>query len=679
MSDRALIELATAAGIQVEWIDAEYRAQQVTPDSLRALLAAMGYAVTDEIQIRESLKQIVDDRLTIPGLMTGEMGKPIDLPPHFRPGMHYEICFEDGDRLNGRLNDQGSLPACDRIGYHRVQLAGEELTIAVAPPRCPNVQRLCGHSHAWGVGVQMYSLRRQGDSGIGDTQALEDLLGDISRLGGDAVGISPVHAMFPLAPDHYSPYSPSSRLFYNELYASPQSVLGEAAVRDAILRSGLFDEMRRLERLSLIDWPTSTRVKQRLLKQLYQDFLQRQTPVHQDFETFRQQGGEPLLQHCCFQVLQSRRSEAGDGWDWRHWPDRYRDPRQPDVMDFMQQEALEIGFHAFCQWLTTRCLQQAQQQARQSGMGIGIIADLAVGADPRGSQAWSQQDQLLHHVSVGAPPDILNRSGQNWGITALSPQGLRRFGFNAFIQMLRANLAFAGGLRIDHVIGLQRLWLIPPGAQAADGAYLHLPFQDLMRLVCLEAYRAEALIIGEDLGTVPPGFQTQLAKQGVLGTRVLYFEKSGEQFIPPDQWSKEAVATSTTHDLPSFRGWCSGKDIDWRERLGQWSPAYSDNARRQRAAERLNLQTSMVSMESAHTDELDNMVDFLAVTPSPLVLLPMEDAVGCDEQPNLPGPGDEHPNWRRRWSQPAHEMLQMPEVSARLSRLNRRRRQDDIA
>ncbi|KAF1071081.1 MAG: 4-alpha-glucanotransferase [Pseudomonas citronellolis] len=306
-------------------------------------------------------------------------------------------------------------------------------------------------------------------------------------------------------------------------------------------------------------------------------------------------------------------------------------------------------------------------------MGIGLIADLAVGALAGGSQAWSRQDELLAALDVGAPPDILNRDGQAWGITAFSPVGLRRHGYRAFIEMLRANLANVGGLRIDHVMGLQRLWVIPEGAKSEEGAYLYYPFDDLLRIVCLEATRANALIIGEDLGTVPDGLRERLAQRNILGTRVLIFEQQHGRFPEPAHWSADATATSTTHDLPSLNGWFAGRDIDWRQRLGQ-SAQSADDDRRHRDWEQRTLREALAPLQGDSHDPLQAAAAYLGETPAPLVLLPLEDALGSDEQPNLPGPGDEHPNWRRRWPQPAAQLLDAPEVQQRLGRLDQARR-----
>ena len=396
----------------------------------------------------------------------------------------------------------------------------------------------------------------------------QDLLRSAARHGADALAISPLHALAEANGHAYSPYSPSSRLFFNVLHAAPATILGAAAVEQAIRRAGLAAEMARLESLELIDWTAAADLRMRLLRQLHRDFTERASPLRHDLAEFRREAGEALLHHCRFETLQAH---LGAGPDWRRWPEPLRRPGEPAVAAFCADHAEEVDFRAFGQWLTQRCLQHAQRQAREAGMAIGLVADLAVGADGGGSQAWSRQEELLAEVNVGAPPDILNQSGQDWGVSAFNPEGLRRHGYRAFREMLRANLAWPGGLRIDHVMGLQRLWLIPRGQPPHAGAYLRYPQRELLRLLALEASRASALVIGEDLGTVPEGLREELARRQVLGTRVLLFERRGERFVPPAQWPADAMATTSTHDLPSLSGWWRGQDIHWRGRAGHRS------------------------------------------------------------------------------------------------------------
>ncbi|MCJ1887124.1 4-alpha-glucanotransferase [Pseudomonas sp. LA21] len=675
MSDAQLERLATRAGLINAWLDADRREQRLTPEVQRNVLEALGYPAQSPEQIQQSL-EVLDQQDALPAeLLIARQGRA--LPLGASAGTRYQLLNEDGsDHHHGRIDHEGRLPPVERSGYYHLRMDGRECVLAVAPPRCPSVLQRCGKASAWGLTAQLYSLRRDGDGGLGDMAALEDLAASAARHGADALAISPVHAMFPAARNIYSPYSPSSRLLFNELHAAPERLLGEEQVRQAIAGAGLGDEWQRLEQLELIDWHGVALLRDRLLEQLYRQFQQSGGSLNEDFLAFRNQGGIELLQHCCFQVLQQRRAAAGHGLDWRFWPMPYRTLGSAELGHFMLDEEQAITRQAFAQWLVVRGLQRAQQAARGGGMGIGLIADLAVGAEPSGCQAWMRQGELLTGVSVGCPPDILNRAGQDWGICAFSPGGLRRNGYRGFIEMLRANLRYVGGLRIDHILGLRRLWVIPEGAPPEAGAYLDYPLDDLLQLLCLEAERADAVIIGEDLGTVPEGLRESLSSHGILGMRVLLFEQGDAGFTPPRDWPDDALATSTTHDLPTLEGWREGRDIDWRERLGQRSRAASQTERDNRRHETEALRRALNENGIAAEPLLDGAIELLGTTPAPLVLLPLEDAMACVEQPNLPGPGDAHPNWRRRFSTPAGDMLDRPEVSARLERLRRARDRD---
>lgn len=682
MSDKRLAELSRAVGLNIEWQDAAKKTQHVTPEAQRALLEAMGYPAQTSQQIVESLATLRDrhrSRCYGP-LLTVEQGQPLDLTGRFKAGSPFRLIEEDSQRHEGRLDAHARLPGWHMPGYHHLEVGNEQLTVAVCPPACPDVATLSGgrDRHLWGLAVQLYALRRQGDGGVGDTEALEHLVRSAAQAGADAMALSPVHAMFSALPDHYSPYSPSSRLFFNVLHASPGCIMGEHAQSQALKVSGLEQEFKRLEALELIDWPAAGTARLRILHQLYRSFGDggKEHLLTPDFDSFCSAGGEALRDHCRFEALHAFQLARGQSGDWRDWPESLHDPRHAEVERFAREHAEEVRFHAFCQWLIARCLKRAQDAATGAGMRIGLIADLAVGAEPTGSQAWSRQAEFLPALAVGAPPDLINRAGQNWGITAFSPEGLRQHGFRAYLEMLRANLAHVGGLRIDHAMGLQRLWLIPQGAPPEAGAYLDYPCTDLLRLLCLEATRHQALIIGEDLGTVPPGFSEDLARRNILGMRVLYFEQHQKGFRPLAQWSDEALATSTTHDLPSIIGWLEGRDIQQRLDSGHIDEHRAQDDLAQREEDRQALAETLQAEGLLREDEqrparlLDACVEFLGLTPAPLVLLPLEDILGHPEQPNLPGPGDRHPNWRRRWPVSVDRLLREPQAITRLRLLD---------
>ncbi|MET1077675.1 MAG: 4-alpha-glucanotransferase [Pseudomonas sp.] len=682
MSEPTLNALALAAGLAVDWVDANGRPQTVAPDVLVNVLEGLGHPCHSREAIADALHELTQ-ATHLPPLLTAEQFQPLNLDGYFPAGAAYQVQLEDGTTRHGQLDHLAHLPGQLPMGYHRLQIGASALTLAVAPAQCYALQDVTGQAHPrrWGLSAQLYALRREGDGGLGDTLALQQLVRSAAVQGADAVAISPVHAMFSADPQRFSPYSPSSRLFLNPLHCAPGTVLGDEPLRAAIAATGLQAELTRLEDLELIDWPAATQAKQQVLRQLYQGFAAAPAALRAQFQAFRQRGGEALENHCRFEALHAMFARDSGPRGWQSWPQPYRDPASAEVARFAEQQVNEIAYHAFAQWLIDCGLAQAQQAARDAGMGIGLIADLAVGADGGGSQAWSRQDELLGSLSVGAPPDILNRRGQGWGVSAFSPEGLRRNGFRAFIEMLRANFAHAGGVRIDHVMGLMRLWLIPTGAEPHQGAYLHYPLQDLLHLLALESWRHRAVVVGEDLGTVPDGFRELLEDRRILGMRVLQFEQDHQgQFKPARSWPESALATTATHDLPTMAGWWRGRDLEWQTRLGLTPEEHRESDALAREHNREALRQALLADQGQSPDTLldteaalDACQAFVGHTPAPLILAPLEDLLGAEEQANVPGTIDSHPNWRRRWTRSSPELLETKAVQRRLALLRQAR------
>lgn len=683
MKESPLHRLAARVGLARDWVDANDRPQQVSDAVLRQVLAGLGHPAADDAAVDASLRAVeqADDPAHLPPLLTVDHGQPLALGHYFNAASPVRCKLDDGSQRELALDAQACLPGELPIGYHQLAIEGRTFTLAVAPLRCHPLQDAVEQRppRCWGLSVQLYSLRRTGDGGYGDCLALEQLARSAAERGADALAISPMHALSAYDQQHFSPYSPSSRLLLNELYASPAALLGEREVRMAAQSCGLEAILDALEQQPLVDWPRAAEARHRLLEALYQDFSQREHPLREDFESFRDAAGEKLEHHCRFAVLQAEAVGQGLGADWRNWPAAWQDPYHPEVEALANSYPARIEFHAFCQWLSERGLQRAQDAARGNGMAVGLIADLAVGADGAGSQAWSRQDELLAGLNVGAPPDILNRAGQDWGICAFSPEGLKRNGYRAFIEMLRANLAHAGGLRIDHVMGLRRLWLIPRGAAPSEGAYLDYPVDDLLRLLALESVRHAAIILGEDLGTVPAGLRERLADKALLGMRVLPFEQQPlGQFRPILDWPDNALATTGTHDLAPLAGWLANRDIDWSHRLKLIDPASELHWRHDRQKEHDGLRRTLEANYGPQKDNdavIDAAIRYVGHTRAPLVLVPLEDLLGCDEQANLPGTTTGHPNWRRRFQAPADALLDDQDAARRLELLAQAREQ----
>ncbi|TCP71928.1 4-alpha-glucanotransferase [Sphingomonas sp. PP-CE-1G-424] len=647
--------LAVAAGLQPEWQDAAGRRQTVSNGALQAILDRLGHPSGSDKQIAESLAAIEARNAQGVRFLSVDVEDPIRLTS--KVSGKAEFTFEDGTTRSVTV-DNGELSPIRKSGYHKLEINGEVVEILVAPRRCYTIADALPGRKLWAPAVQIPSLRTDVSKAFGDFVSLTDAAQAFGQRGADAVAISPTHALFPADASRYSPYAPSSRQFLNGLYGDPAAF-------------GAKSDNRGLP--ELIDWHAAIPEK---LARLRKSFDQVLSQNEETLTTFRRQGGDDLERHAEFDALHAHFLATRGARGWQQWPVEYHDPTSPTVRRFVAEHADDVTFYIFLQWLARRDLDAAQTAAKDSGMAIGLIADLAVGMDSGGSHGWSRRSDLLTGLSIGAPPDPLGPDGQSWGITGFDPQALRDTAFAPFIATIRSALAHAGGIRIDHAFGLRRLWVVPEGASAAGGAYLDMPFNDLMRIVAMESQRAKAIVIGEDLGTVPDGFREAMDARAMLGMRVLWFERDADGFVPPARWSPDAVAMTGTHDLATVAGWWSGRDIDWTWDLGRKSDAVdkpTDLAAR--AEDRVALWSAFdTGTEQPTPEDTDSVVDaaiaHVASTPCALAIIPIEDLIGLVEQPNLPGTIDEHPNWRRRMPDTTEALLASPEVAARIDTLN---------
>ena len=686
MNDEVVKDLARRAGIAVEWNDFAGQLKVVAPDVLRRILDALGLPTATRSDLLHSRK-LLQRRSTVPmlpPLITATAGRPTRLDVGGSDAESALLKLENGETRNLSLTPvRGRLrvPAINETGYHRLQLDGRELVIAVAPSRCHTIDDTVPDARLWGIAAQVYALRHSRDGGIGDAAGIGDLAAAAGARGADALALSPLHALFGADPERFGPYSPSSRLFLNPLHASAELVFGRERVEELLRNEGIEEAFEILGAAQLIDWPSAAKAKLHLLRALFETFHERvdnDCELRLDFAGFRADGGSLLLQHAVFETLHAAQSADGVG-DWRRWSSDLRDPNSAAVSVFAASNEPEVMFHCFLQWIADRSLRAAQRRAVESGMRVGLIGDLAVGMDPAGSHAWSRQDEILGGMSIGAPPDLLNPRGQDWGLTGFSPRALTDGGFAPFIATVRAVLRNMGGIRIDHAMGLTRLWLIPEGADPAAGAYLAYPVADLLRLLALESQRHRAIVVGEDLGTVPDGFEAALEAAGLHGMRVLWFERNGQGFASPRNWSQTAVAMTCTHDLPTVAGWWHGTDIATRAACGRLGAGQNEeDLREERSGDRNALWRAFVTTGFAEGDApssqdtkqvVDAALRFVAASPSPLCLPPIEDLLGLEEQPNLPGTVDEHPNWRRRLASRADLLLDQPDVARRVEEL----------
>jgi 4-alpha-glucanotransferase len=670
MSDDVVRDLARRAGIAVEWQDYAGHPRVVSPPVLRQILAALGLPADTSRQISASRRLLTKRSgfADLPPLVTAVAGRPTRLDTGGSLTQRAELALENGEvRQVGLLPARGRLriPAIAEAGYHRLRVEDREIVLAVAPARCRSIEDVVPDARLWGLAAQLYGLSRRGDLGIGDLAGAAELARAAGAKGADAIALSPMHALYAADPSRFGPYSPSSRLFMNPLHAAPELVFQTTTAADSPASNGL------------IDWPSVASAKYARLRTTFdsfQDSGEWDGPLGADFARYRAEQGTLLYQHACFEALQAVRMPQRD---WRQWPVDLRDPDGAAVGFFAAANRDAILYHQFLQWITDRSLAAAQAASRRAGMRIGMIGDLAVGMDPSGSHAWSRQGDILLGLTIGAPPDLLNPLGQNWGLTGFSPRAMEANGYAPYLATLRAAMRRTGGIRVDHAMGLARLWLIPEGASPADGAYLNYPVSDLLRLLALESVRHNVVVIGEDLGTVPEGFHDMLEQSGIHGMRVLWFERDAQTgFVPPRGWGNTDVAMTSTHDLPTVAGWWSGSDIDVRHKYGRLGEGVEpESIREERAADRPRLWDAFVREHVGDgpvpaPDDTDRVVDaavrFIAKTEVPLSLIPLEDLLGQRDQPNLPGTVTEHPNWRRRLPLPADEVLANEAVARRI-------------
>ncbi|MFG3506164.1 4-alpha-glucanotransferase [Streptomyces sp. NPDC047821] len=619
-----------------------------TPGALRASLAATE-AARDARLLPPTLVLWQD----APREDAPRQGRPSELPRPLAalpPGTDLRITTEHGDEISGTPR-WARLP----LGVHRLDARARDgrtgqSTLIVAPARGPQPP-----GRGYGVLVQLYSLLSTRSWGMGDLGDLRELADWAGRtLGAGFVQVNPLHAAVPGTPTDPSPYRPSSRRFPDPVHLRIEDVpeyayargedraeLDALAGRAAELREGV------LRKGELIDRDAVWVLKRQALEVL------RRVPLgpgrQAALREFRAAQGQALLDHATWCALVERY-----GADRRQWPEGLRDPRSAATARERDELADRIDFHCRLAWLTDEQLAAAARTAREAGMPVGIVHDLAVGVHPDGADAWARADAFAAGMSVGAPPDAFNARGQDWGLPPWRPDALAATGYAPYRELLRGLLRHAGALRIDHVMGLFRLWWVPGGHEPTEGTYVRYDADAMLAILVLEAHRAGAVVIGEDLGTVEPGVRESLQRRGVLGTSVLWFERDWEgtrRPLPPGTWRADCVATATTHDLPSTAARLTGEHVGLRHRLGLLTrPLDEERAEdAEEVAEWLAYLRELGLLEEGPRDEeaeIRAVYRFLRRTPARMAGVWLPDAVGDRRPQNLPGTWDQYPNWR---------------------------------
>lgn len=625
-----LAQLAAAHGVATSYLDYVQRRVAVRPESIVAVLGALGVDASTPQAIRDALAAERDHAGAQPPVVVVRTSEQRSVAARGRA----RLVLESGDsRELAETDGAVTIPAGLPLGWHRLDTSNGEIPVVVAPDRLPSPSR-----RQWGWAVQLYAAASRESWGIGDLADLRRLGEWSAERGAGLVLVNPLHAATPGLPVQPSPYYPASRRWASPLYLriedTPAYAAAPAEVRATV------DGWRPAVVTDRLDRDAAWAARQAALAALWpyadRPDLDRIDPDLRDFATW-----------CALTESLGR--------DWREWPEEFRRTASPAVAVARRELADRVGFHAWQQLLLDRQLGDVQRALTSAGMSIGVVHDLAVGIDPAGADGWALQDAVAHGARIGAPPDGFNQQGQDWGMPPWHPRRLAELHYAPLRDMLRSLLRHAGGVRIDHVLGLFRAWWIPAGGTARDGTYVSYDADALLGVVTLEAARAGAVVVGEDLGTVPPGVHRSLHERGIFGTSVLWFERDEPsdgkpgRLIPPERWREDAVASVTTHDLPTARGWLRGEHVRVRAELGLLDDADAEweSWRRERdELVALLVDSGVVSADADEDALVVGLHAFLGATRCRIVLAAPGDAVGDLRQPNLPGTTDEYPNWR---------------------------------
>jgi 4-alpha-glucanotransferase len=619
-----VFDRAKELGIQTEFVDGQGHRHVTDAAALKIILDALPEAIPTRLVDGPVVVRAGEPSRT-------ELGSSAALPVSWKVVAGREVIAEGA--ANERII---AWPASWPVGTYRLQLIDatscrEDVPLVVTPPRAYGGD----FDRGWLLAVQLYGIRSARNWGIGDFTDLAALLELAAELGADGVGLNPLHALFDDKPADCSPYSPNSRLFLNALYIDVEEIPEFEAGHE------VHKAAARLREGNIVDYKGVAALKWPALRAAFDAFkLHPAKGRKEDFDTFRTERAPLLARFACFEVLRHKFDQQ-----WWKWPAEWRTLDEAKCAELRRGEhAAEIEFVEFVQWTADRQLRECRDLARRLGMPVGLYLDVAVGVQSGGFDAWNEQTAISRHLSVGAPPDPLNLAGQNWGLAGFNASGLELQSFEPYRQMLRASMRYAGAIRLDHVLGLKRLYLVPHGFAADNGVYVPMPFAALLAATAQESIAQGCIVIGEDLGTVPEGFRDTMAEWGIWSYQVMMFERDDQgRFRRPDRYLPNALVTFNTHDLSTYAGWRSFADLKIKRSLGI-DPGESDDAR----WHALTMLDELLRHHGIHGNDLHAVVAFLSKTPSRLMAISLEDMLGVIDQPNIPGTVNEHPNWRQR-------------------------------
>ena len=724
MVDTTLIErLARLRGIGDAYHDYRGELRYFSLETKKNLLRAMGCKVDDPAALAFELSQLEVARWRkflpqVAAARGARIGIDINVTAReFGSALMWSVHFENGSRRDGTTSTadcpeiwrgevEGAwitrrrfeLPIDLPTGNHELEAkisggTADRCPLIIAPARCFEPAPILAGRRLWGIAVQLYTLRSRDNWGVGDFNDLQTLIRWVAPHGAGFIGLNPLHALAPADPERSSPYSASSRHFLNVLYIAVPLVpefQDCAAARERMAEPAVLQRLSELRARDLVDYRGVAELKFDLLALLYREFCDRHlafgTGRAREFRAFTAAGG-PLLQlHARFDALDRYfRSTLGIASGWLSWPEEFRDVNGNAAAQFAAAHPREVEFHAYLQWLAHEQLCGAQALARELGMPIGLYGDYAVGANPSGSETWADQESFCMGAEIGAPPDPLALKGQGWGIPPQDPSVMLAQRLQGFVTLIRNNMRYYGALRLDHVMSLFRLWWVAAGFSPTEGAYVHYPLQQLLTVLSLESARSACLVVGEDLGVVPDEMRRAMPECGLYHYKVLLFEKVDGRFRRPDEYVRHALATVTTHDMPTLRSYWEGRDIELRRRLNLYPSAEveSDIVReREHDRELLFGALQEQGLKPAQpatpfdpfTAELAHALHlYLARSATALVALQIEDLLGEVFPVNVPGTDREYPNWQRKVSADLEEMAARADLAACFDEIHRAR------
>jgi 4-alpha-glucanotransferase len=668
----ALTELARAYGVSTEYWDWQGHQVIVSAQTISAVLQALGVETSDEAAVDRSQARLADRswRRTLPPIVVCRQGSGTWVPVHLPDGETLQVwaVLEDGTRrelqqvdnyVNPRvIDDQPTgeatfeVPGDLALGWHTINARigaddfSSPLVISPAVMSLPPALRQQGH-RSWGLLTQLYSVRSAQSWGLGDLADLADMMSwAAADLSADFVLVNPLHAAEPVRPMEPSPYLPTSRRFVNPIYIRVEDIpeMGYMSSAERQLLEWHADDARLLNDSDTIDRDAVWSAKIAALRTVFSQ--PRSSRRERGFAEFCSREGQGLLDFATWCALAEKH-----GLPWAGWPEDLQDPRSPAVEALRDEIADDVQFYRWLQWIVDEQLANVQRLAQEAGMSIGVIHDLAVGVHPEGADAWGLADALARKVTVGAPPDQYNQIGQNWSQPPWRPDRLEELGYAPYRDMLRTVLRHAGGIRIDHVIGLFRLWWVPEGRPASEGTYVRYDHEALIGILALEAHRAGALVVGEDLGVVEPWVRDYLRERGIFGTSILWFEKDAEgRPLQAEAYRELCLATVTTHDLPPTAGYLAGEHIDLRNDLGLLTRPVEEERAIDKAAQTdvldMLVERGLLRQGAPSTDVIEALHRFLSWTPAKLLGVAVPDLTGDRRAMNQPGTDEEYPNWR---------------------------------